>query len=89
MSLNPYTTNDEVRAVLGTNIDELSNETLELGVYKSALELDLEGLGSGALNTIDAVLEKDDNELTDKDKKLIRAVNLFSTYSVARHLAKS
>lgn len=90
--LAPFTSHDQVRAVLGVTPEELSDDTLNLEIYEAnlRLELDLIADNDGALITafeaVDAIGEA---VRTRAEANFHAAVILFAPYPVALHLASS
>lgn len=82
MLLSNYTSFDEVRAVLGVSIDELSDATLSLNLYVFNLALELDEVDLGVASyyapfiTVPAVKKT--------DIRFSQCVSLFSAYAVAR-----
>lgn len=87
MLISHYTTFDDIRAALGTNVDELEDETLALGLYEDALVSDLEDVAMGIPAAYTAL--QSDPTPTDAESRFLRCARTFATYSVARHLTVS
>lgn len=89
MALVPFTTNDQVRSILGVTSEELSDTTLDLEIYGENLRLELDLIQDNDGTLIDefaivqAVAEA---SRSATQAKLYRAVVLFAPYPVALHL---
>ena len=89
MALAPYTSNDEVRSVLGVAPAELLDATLDLSIYSNNLKL--------ALNSVDATLAAMFNTVngitiatrTAVQATFFDAVKLYAPYVVAYQLTPS
>lgn len=88
-ALTKYTTYDEIRAVLGVTDEELEDSTLSLGVYSSALDMELDDVDSGIAGLFDVVANLDEAIRTTDQQKFYGGVRLFATYAVARQLSSS
>jgi hypothetical protein len=90
--LAPFTSNDDVRAVFGVTSDELTDATLELGLYERNLRLELDLIlnnGGTLIEAFETVSAIPENTRTAAQENLYSAVLLFSPYPVALHLASS
>ncbi len=89
--LTDYTSYAEVRAALGTNVDEVDDATLGLDVYLLGLEADLANAGVLAVVGSDLVADYATAAAkptpTALETALVSAVKLFAPYSVAMILA--
>lgn len=92
-ALTDYTSYAEVRAILGTNVDELEDATLGLDVYVNALEFELAAAGekvvSGADLVADYVAAAALASPTVAEARLVAAVKLLAPYAVALQMASS
>lgn len=86
--LTEYTTYAEVRAALGVSEEEIDDATLELQMYESLLEEDLDGI-SPLVHTTWAALPEDESLRTADEAKFAQRLRLYSTYSVASELLTS
>ena len=86
MLITDYTTYADVRAALGVSDDELSDETLGLEIYASALLLDLEDVNV-ALPAAYAALPGSGR--TEAQERFFVTSRLFATYAVARQLTSA
>lgn len=82
--LTDFTTYAEIRAALGVSDEELSDVTLALPLYEEALRADLDDISLTLISTYTTV--KAEVTPTDAQSRLLSAVHLFATYSVAKHL---
>ena len=89
MALNPFTSADQVRSVLGVSDEEIADTTLDLLVYEQNLKFHLDSVDATARTQFQTV---DDIVLaarTATQQKLWEATMLFSTYVVAVQVGKS
>lgn len=89
MALTDYTSYAEIRGVLGVSDDELTDTTLGLAIYASALVVELQSIAAelpAAFATVKAISAADRTTL---QANLYEAVTLFSAYAVADRLASS
>lgn len=89
MALIDFTTYDEVRSVLGVSTDEISDETIALGVYETGLKIELQAVATGLSAAYLAASQKSPVARSTSEQDLVDAVRLFSTYAVARQLTTS
>lgn len=91
MPLTPFTTNEQVRAVIGVTDDELADATLALEMYSLGLRYELNSIGEPANDGALAVAFETAAALTEDarttvQRKLYDAVVLFAPYPIALHL---
>lgn len=86
--LTEYTTYAEVRAALGVSEEEIDDTTLELQMYESLLEEDLDAV-SPAVRTTWLALPEDESLRSADEVKFAQRLRLYSTYSVAAELLTS
>lgn len=86
--LTEYTTYAEVRAALGVSEEEIDDATLELQMYETLLEEDLNGISPLVLTTW-AGLDEDEDARTADEAKFAKRLRLYATYSVAAQLLTS
>lgn len=86
--LTEYTTYAEVRAALGVSEEEIDDTTLELQMYESLLEEDLDAV-SPIVRTTWLALPEDESLRTADEVKFAQRLRLYSTYSVAAELLTS
>ena len=89
MSIKSYTTEDDVRAILGVSSDELGDETLALEVYESNLLLELEDVNANLQADYFVVTAIAVGSRTATESKFHRTLRLFAAYAVARQLISS
>jgi len=89
MSIKSYTTEDDVRAILGVSADEIGDETLALELYESNLVLELEDVNANLQTDYFVVTAIAPSSRTATQSKLHRVLRLFSAYVVARQLISS
>lgn len=89
MPLTDYTTYAEVRAALGTNVEEIDDPTLALPMYERGLVADLEDIKSALPGDYTTVAAIDEGARTVAQQAFYTAVQLFAPYSVAAQLASS
>lgn len=87
MLLTDYTTYNEVRAVLGVDLDELSDNTLALEVYLRSLELELQGIAAALPADFATVKVVAEASRTASQQAFYAAVKLFAPYAVAVQLS--
>lgn len=83
MALTPYTTNDDVRGLLGVSDEELLDAVLDLSVYSQGLLRELRKIDAGLpalFTTIDGKLQDD---RSPEEGALHEAVQFFSAHAVA------
>lgn len=85
--ITSYTSYDEIRAVLGVSDDELSNETLALGVYYSALKIAMSEVNDDFAAFLSNLKEK--TLLSSRESLFVDYGVLFCTYAIASHLGAS
>lgn len=86
--LTEYTTYAEVRAALGVSEEEIDDTTLELQMYESLLEEDLDAV-SPIVRTTWLALPEDESLRSADEVKFAQRLRLYSTYSVAAELLTS
>jgi hypothetical protein len=85
--ITPYTSHDEVRAALGVTSDDLDDTTLDLPIYGNHLLMELEDVSLTLVSAYEAAYAAEPQ--SDLQVRLVAAVNMFATYSVAKHLSNS
>lgn len=95
ITLIDYITYAEVRTTVGLSTDELPDSILELPIYASALELELDSInltsdppGPGPLKTRYLQIENL-STMTAAEQKLYNLTRMFCAYSVAAEVATS
>lgn len=87
MAIADYTSSDDIRAVLGVSLDELSDATLLLDIYWNLLLTDLESIDDDLPVTFTTI-----SQLplpTTAQQRFLRAAQMFATFSVAKQLTAS
>lgn len=84
MELTDYTTYAEVRAVMGVSDIELPDSQLELPLYLTKLQADLDSIDDRINGLYENLLEGDEDALDPGEMKFIRAVQVFAPYAVGR-----
>lgn len=79
--LTPFTTNDDVRALLGVSDEELTDGVLDLTVYSQGLMRELRKIDVGLPALFTSLAEADTR--TAAQDALVEAVTFFSTHAVA------
>lgn len=82
-----FTDFGSIRALLGVSDDELSDDVLILPVYENQLRVKLSALSASLVG--DYLTTATLTAPASLDSDFLRSVQLFSSYSVALHLAKS
>lgn len=88
MALSDYTSCDQIRAVLGVEAKELSDETLALPIYENGLLQDLDEIDIGLNAEILAVSSMEEGR-SEAQVRLLRNAELFAPHCVAFHLTTS
>lgn len=83
MALEPYTSADQVRSVLGVSTDELSDLTLGLPIYSQHLAYVLDSVNSSVRTTFLTIEGIDVGSRSAAQVKYYDAVCLYSTYCSA------
>lgn len=73
--LSPYTTTEQVRALLGVSDEELTDETLNLPVYEHGLQFELQKVSEG-LPALFTTL-KDKPQLSSAEDRLVKSVEYY------------
>ncbi len=81
-----YTSPDDIRAVLGVSDEELEDATISLPVYALTLEAELRDIGPSLPADLEVVRDKDSGLRTDDETWMLKAAQLFITFSIARQL---
>jgi hypothetical protein len=82
-----YTTYEEIRSALGTNVDELPDATLALAMYAVSLQVELKQIGvalPATFATIKAIAPETNRSAAQQD--VFEAVTMFAPYAVAMQL---
>ena len=87
--MSPYTTYDEVRAVLGVSDEELEDATLSLPFYAQQLELELESVYESLPSTYSTIQAMAPNIRTPQEQKLFDIVQVYSAYATGKILLVS
>lgn len=86
MALSPFTSNDEVRGVLGVTDKELLDVTLDLGIYEINLRYVLNKVNAAVVAQFNTVNGTSEASRTTVQAAFWDAVKLFSPYVVAFQL---
>lgn len=89
MNILTYTSYAEVRATLGMNEIEITDEMLALDMYASSLSLDLDDASLQIQDKFEEVSAIIVTDRTKDEQRFINSTHLFSTYSVAKQLCTS
>lgn len=87
--ITDYTTFDDIRATLGVEALELTDETLGLKVFESGLEAEIYDVSSSLDTTYHEVLLIEEPLRTPVQKRLVSMAGSFATYAVAKQVAAS
>ena len=88
-TLQTFTTPDEIRAVLGVAVEEISDTTLELPVNLIQLQFELSDINSALESAYTASVSILPASRTSAEQLLVNTVQVFSAYAVARSLLTS
>jgi hypothetical protein len=83
VALEDYTSQDEVRAALGVDSDELSDATLDLDMYYQYLLVELRSISATLLTDFATVVGIAEGSRSEVQAALFAAVKLFAPYAVA------
>jgi hypothetical protein len=83
VALEDYTSQDEVRAALGVDSDELSDATLDLDMYYQYLLVELRSISATLLTDFATVVGIAEGSRSAAQAALFAAVKLFAPYAVA------
>jgi len=83
--LTDYTSYENIRVTLGLTLRELPDTLLAAEIYDLNLEVEINGIGSD----IPALYTTASGESTEEADAFVRAVRVFSTYSVAKNCAEA
>ena len=89
MAITDYTTYAEVRAALGLNSDELTDDTLSLQLYSSQLDAEIDQISTTLAADYATIKAKVISARTSAEKKVYDGVALFAPFAVAKALAPS
>lgn len=89
MALAPYTTNDNVRGVLGISDEELTDSVLSLSIYELNLLAALKRVGATILTDFGTVTNITESSRTTVQANFYNALVLYSPYAVAIQLGSS
>lgn len=89
MNLLDYTTYQDVRAALGVNDVELTDETLGLALYSSNLAVELDDIGPTLADRYDEVRLLAEETRTKVQQRLFDVTRVFAAYAVAKQCAGS
>lgn len=89
MAVSDYTTNDEIRAVLGVSEDELEDTTLDLPIYGLQLNTALFKVYSGLSGIYKTVSETPEEDRTASEQRLYDSTRIYAAYKLGRILLGS
>ena len=89
MALLDYTSPEDIRAVLGVDDIELSDDTLALSIYEMQVRLDLEDISDSLSDDYLAAAALPSDTRSALEQKLVELTQLFSAYSVSKNLLTS
>lgn len=87
--LEPYTSAEDVRAVLGVSSTELPDTKLSMGMYATLLALRLEDVSSTLPASFLAVAALPPESRTSTQNRLYDLTRLFAAYALAKELLVS
>jgi hypothetical protein len=89
MTLLDYTTFDDIRATLGVNDVELTDETLGLALYSSNLAVELDDVSPDLSDRYIEVRDLPEGTRTKKQQRLFDVTRLFAAYTVGKQCCGS
>lgn len=89
MTLLDFCAYADIRAVLGVEDDELTNDTLALELYLSSLKLEFNETSAGALAQYTTVAALAETARTADQQAFYEGCRLFAMYATANRLASS
>ena len=89
MALTPFTTADEVRAILGTNTDELPDRVCDLPIYLMGLLREIRKISESLPASFSSIAGKVEGDRSPVETALFEATRLFSAYVAAKQVGVS
>lgn len=86
MNLTHYTTNDEVRAVIGVSEEEITDSDLALAIWSTVLELKLAEVSDLLISTYDDVAAIAEGSRSSNQQKFYLLTRMYSAYAVGEEL---
>jgi hypothetical protein len=84
LPLSTFTSEMEVRALLGVTSKELKDDQLALPIYRQLLSLDFADLNESLESDVESIAALPSK--TALEQKLLNLVNVFSGYAIALHI---
>lgn len=81
--LAPFTTNDDVRGLLGVSDEELTDGVLNLAVYSHGLMRELRKIDTGLPALFESLHQQPPGDLSPEERALLDATTFFSAHAVA------
>jgi len=89
VQLVDFTSFEDIRAALGVSAEEIKDATLSLPLYVNRLRMDLESVSASTLTLHATLANVQPASQTEQQARFEIALQLFATYSVAKHLTIS
>lgn len=89
MALVDFTSYADIRAALGVVVDEIQDDVISLPIYENNLAMELDAIDLALIADHGVVKVKDVGARTDNETRFMRAMQLYTTYVVARQLTTS
>lgn len=87
MELTDFTTEDEVRAVLGMSLEEVSDDILALPMYMQRLQMELETVYTDLPSLFISLTHQATR--TPEEQRVVNIVQVFSAYATSKSLLGS
>lgn len=89
MALVDFTSYADIRAALGVDAVEVRDDVISLPIYENNLGMELDAIDLVLIPDYSVVKAKAPGSRTDKETRFMRAMQLYTTYVVARQLTVS
>lgn len=86
MNLTHYTTNEEVRAVIGVSEEEITDSDLALSIWSTVLEMKLNETSELVISTYDSIASMQVADRSSNQQKFYLLTRMYSAYAVGEEL---